>query len=40
MSEKRIEHPEEVVSVGDVVKVKVIGIDMEKQKVQLSFKGI
>ena len=39
MSENRIGHPEEVVSVGDIVKVKVIGIDMEKQKVQLSFKG-
>lgn len=40
MSENRIGHPEEVVSVGDIVKVKVIGIDMEKQKVQLSFKGV
>ena len=38
MSEKYIKNPSEVVSVGDIVKVKVIGIDREKQKVSLSMK--
>lgn len=38
MSEKYIKNPSEVVSVGDVVKVKVIGIDQEKHKVSLSMK--
>ncbi len=39
MSEKYIKNPSEVVSVGDVVKVKVIGIDQEKHKVSLSMKS-
>lgn len=38
MSNKFIKHPSEIVSVGDVVKVKVIKIDKERQKVGLSMK--
>lgn len=38
LSEKYIKNPSEVVSVGDIVKVKVIGIDQEKHKVSLSMK--
>lgn len=38
MSDRYIKNPTEIVSVGDVVKVKVIGIDREKQKVKLSMK--
>ncbi len=38
MSEKYIKNPSEVVSVGDIVKVRVIGIDQEKHKVSLSMK--
>ena len=38
MADKFIKNPSEVVSVGDIVKVKVIGIDREKQKVSLSMK--
>ena len=38
MSEKFVKNPSDVVSVGDIVKVKVIGIDLERQKVQLSMK--
>ncbi len=38
MSDKYIKNPSEVVSVGDIVKVKVIGIDKDKQKVSLSMK--
>ncbi len=36
MSMTRINHPSQVVSVGDIVKVFVIGVDEEKGKVQLS----
>ncbi len=35
-----VKNPSDVVSVGDIVKVKVIGIDKERQKVQLSMKDI
>ena len=38
MSEKFVKNPSEIVSVGDVVKVKVIKIDKERQKVGLSMK--
>ena len=38
LSDKFIKNPSEVVSVGDIVKVRVIGIDREKQKVSLSMK--
>ena len=38
MTDRYIKNPSEVVSVGDIVKVKVIGIDREKQKVSLSMK--
>ena len=38
MSEKYVENPSDIVSVGDIVKVKVIGIDLERQKVKLSMK--
>ncbi len=38
MSDKYIKNPSEVVSVGDIVKVKVIKIDMERHKVGLSMK--
>lgn len=40
MSDKYIKNPADLVSVGDIVKVKVIKIDMERQKVGLSMKGI
>ena len=39
MSDKFIKNPSEVVSVGDIIKVKVIKIDKERQKVGLSMKG-
>ena len=38
LSNGYVKNPSEIVSVGDVVKVKVIGIDSEKKKVQLSMK--
>lgn len=38
MSEKFIKNPSDIVSVGDIVKVRVIKIDMERKKVALSMK--
>lgn len=38
MSEKFIKNPSELVSVGDIVKVKVIKIDLDRKKVSLSMK--
>lgn len=38
LSEKFVKSPSDIVSVGDIVKVKVIGIDQERQKVKLSMK--
>ncbi len=38
LSSSYVKHPTDVVSVGDIVKVKVIGIDEKKQRVALSMK--
>lgn len=38
MSESFVKNPSDVVSVGDIIKVKVIGVDQERQKVKLSMK--
>ncbi len=38
MSNGFVKNPSDVVAVGDIVKVKVIGIDKERQKVKLSMK--
>ena len=40
LSDKFIKNPMEVVSIGDIVNVKVIGIDMDRKKVSLSMRGI
>lgn len=37
---KFIKHPMEVVSVGDVVDVKVMSVDLKKKRIQLTMKGI
>ena len=37
--ERYIKHPLEAVSVGDVVDVRVIGVDMKKKRISLSMKG-
>ena len=39
LSDKYVKKPTDVVSIGDIVKVKVIGIDKERQKVNLSMKN-
>ena len=38
MSNKFVKNPSDIVSIGDIVKVKVIGIDQDKQKVKLSMR--
>ena len=40
MSEKFIKHPLEAVSVGDVVEVRVLGVDEKKNRISLSMKGL
>ena len=37
---KFIRHPSEIVSVGDVVKVLVLGVDMPKKRISLSMKQV
>ena len=39
ISKDYIKHPSEVLKVGDVVKVKVIGVDIEKKRISLTIKG-
>lgn len=38
MSKKRIKHPLEVVKVGDIVQVKVLSVDLKKQRIGLSMR--
>ncbi len=40
LSEKFVKNPMDVVAVGDIVKVRVIKVDLEKKKVSLSMKGV
>lgn len=40
MSDKFIKHTLDVVSVGDIVTVKVMGVDLAKKRIQLTMKGI
>lgn len=40
MSDKFIKHPLDVVSVGDIVTVKVMSVDLAKKRIQLTMKGI
>lgn len=38
LSERYLKHPSEVVAVGDVVRVVVTGVDVEKKRISLSMK--
>ena len=40
MSDKCIKHPLDVVSVGDVVEVRVLSVDKERKRIQLSMKDL
>ncbi len=39
MSDRYIKHPLEAVSVGDIVDVRVLGVDLKKKRISLSMKG-
>ncbi|MBR5536762.1 MAG: helix-hairpin-helix domain-containing protein, partial [Clostridia bacterium] len=40
ISSKFIKHPSELLKVGDVVTVKVLGVDLKKKRISLTMKGI
>ena len=40
LSDKYVKHPSQVVSLGDVVKVKVLSVDLKKKRISLSMKGL
>ncbi|MBR2259866.1 MAG: RNA-binding transcriptional accessory protein [Blautia sp.] len=40
MCDRYIKHPLEVVSVGDIVEVKVLSVDVKKKRISLTMKGI
>ncbi len=40
ISERFIKHPLEAISVGDIVKVMVLGVDIAKKRISLTMKGI
>lgn len=40
ITDKFIKHPLEAVSVGDIVDVKVMSVDMQKKRIQLTMRGI
>ena len=40
LSDKYVKHPSQVVALGDVVKVKVLSVDLKKKRIALSMKGL
>ena len=40
LSDKYVKHPLEVVKVGDIVDVRVISVDLEKNRIALSMKNV
>ena len=40
ITDKYIKHPLEAVSVGDIVDVKVMSVDLKKKRIQLTMRGI
>jgi uncharacterized protein len=38
MSQRRIKHPLEVVSIGDIIKVRVLNVEAQKKRISLSMK--
>ena len=40
LSDRFVRHPSEVLSVGDQVKVRVLGVDLKKKRISLSMKGV
>ena len=40
LSDRFVKHPSEVVKVGDIVKVKILDVDLDKGRISLSMKGM
>jgi uncharacterized protein len=40
LSDKFVKNPMEVVKVGDIVKVKVLDVDLDRNRISLSMKGL
>jgi uncharacterized protein len=40
LSDRYIKHPMDVVKTGDVVKVKVLGVDLVKKRISLTMKNV
>ncbi|MDO4743822.1 MAG: Tex family protein [Clostridia bacterium] len=40
LSDKFVKHPMDVVSIGDIVKVKVLDVDVNKKRISLTMKGV
>ena len=40
IADRFIKHPSEALSVGDVVQVRIKGVDLQKKRISLSMKGI
>ncbi|MBQ2614822.1 MAG: RNA-binding transcriptional accessory protein [Clostridia bacterium] len=40
LSDKYVKHPMDVVSIGDIVKVRILEVDVKKQRISLTMKGI
>jgi uncharacterized protein len=40
LSDKYVKHPLDAVKVGEIVKVKVLGVDEKKKRISLSMKGL
>ena len=40
LSDRFIKHPSQAVKVGDVVKVKVLDVDLKKKRIALTMKGL
>ena len=40
ISDRFIKHPREVLKVGDIVKVKVLSVDIAKKRIALTMKGL
>lgn len=40
MSDKFVKHPIEIVNVGDIIKIKVLSVDLKKQRINLTMKNI
>ena len=39
LSDKYVKHPSEIVSVGDIVRVRVLSVDEKRKRIGLSMKG-